>query len=342
MSIRNISTTTVLLLFIALIMISCAEDEDTRVSFSLPSNIIHKIVTDKNGNKWIATEKGLVCFDGYKWNPYPDIYLENNISVADLTIGSAETDKIWFARNDGVSFLKFTTTDIISTWSFAASDDGLLSDTVTAVAADAMNVKYFGNSLGLSILKDDQWTTFFGRTTEEILRDYRISSIAAAKNGWVYAATYGGGVSRFKYTDAVSGATTFDTDWSQLKSNYVNSVTIVDDTCQWYGTDLGAAFHTSHYTKIISDWTTYTQADGLISDTVLSIAKDLSGNVWFGTNHGVSRLSGSTFTNFTTSDGLSDNKVNTISIDNNGSVWFGTDNGLTHLQNDSWTTYRND
>jgi ligand-binding sensor domain-containing protein len=213
----------------------------------------------------------------------------------------------------------------------------LLSDEVSAVAVDALNTKYFGTSLGLSILKNDQWSGFIGRTTEEILRDYKISSIATAKNGWTYAATSGGGVSRFRFTDAVSGATTYDSVWAGLKSNFVNTVIIVDDTCQWYGTNRGAAFHTSHYTRI--DWTGYTKVDGLVSDSVLSIAKDQNGNIWFGTNNGVSRLSGSQWSSFTTKDGLINNHVNTISIDTDGSVWFGTNNGISHFLKNTWINY---
>jgi ligand-binding sensor domain-containing protein len=329
-----------ILLFLFLFLLSaCVKDDPPKNTFTLPSTIIHKIVIDKNGTKWVATEKGLVCFDGNKWNPYPEIPFENKNRIPDMAIGALETNKIWFAGNEGVNYLKFTPTDIIASWSYQAATGKLLDDTVTAVAIDILNVKYFGTPLGLSILKGDQWAVFEGRPTEEILREYKISSIASARNGWVYAATLGGGVSRFKYTDAVSGATTIDSIWSPLKSNFINTVVITDDTCQWYGTNHGAAYHTSIYTKIRADWKTYTKADGLISDTVLSIAKDKSGNMWFGTNNGLSKYDGNAFTSYTTSDGLVDNKVNTISVDNDGSLWFGTENGLSHFKDGIWKNF---
>jgi len=316
----------------------CRED-DPKVVFELPSNIIHKIAIDKNGTKWIATEKGLVSFDGEKWNPYPDIPFENSKSIADLNFGTAESGKKWIGGTQGVHFLKFNPADILSFGSYAGSENELLSDEVTAIALDDLNIKYFGTSLGLSILDNETWTSFYGRNLEPILRDYPISAIATAKNGWIYAATYGGGVSRFKYTDAVSGATTYDEDWSGLKSNYINTVIVVDDTCQWYGTNLGAAYHTSHVTKTPAYWKQYTKEDGLISDTVYSIAKDHNGNIWFGTEMGVSRLTDNVFKSYTTSDGLTSNKVNTISIDIDGSIWFGTNNGISHFENNSWTNY---
>lgn len=338
MHLHNNSIYSVLILLLVVLFYGCRKDE-TNVVFELPSNVIHKIVTDKYGTKWIATEKGVVCFDGEKWNPYPDIPFENNKLITDLAISPMEGNEIWLAGNQGVSFMKFNPGDILVSGKLTANENELLSDIVTAVAVDTSNVKYFGTSMGLSIYSNELWTAFTGRSTEQILAEFPITSIAAAKNGWIYAATYGGGVSRFKYTDAVSGATTFDSDWSGLRSNYVNDVIIVDDTCQWYGTNNGAAFHSSHITKSLTDWVKFSKADGLISDTVLSIAQDANGNVWFGTNAGVCRLSDHNFTSFTVSDGLISNKVSAISIDTDGSVWFGTDKGISHYKNSAWINY---
>jgi ligand-binding sensor domain-containing protein len=303
------------------------------------SNVIRKIVSDKNGVKWIATEKGLHIFDGVVWDQYRNFPRGNSYKFSDLCISKASDDEIWLAGNSCIYMYRIDAASIIESVNYKGLE-GLLSDSVTAIETGANDVRYIGTTKGLSIFKTLPLVSFFGRDGEEILREYRISSIAAAKNGWVYAATYGGGVSRFKYTDGVSGATTFDSVWSQLKSNYVNTVIIVDDTCQWYGTNKGASFHTSHYTKVYSDWTSYTQADGLISDTVLSIAKDLEGNIWFGTKYGVSRLSGEQFTSFNTADGLISDKVNTISVDNNGVIWFGTDEGISSYHDGVWESIK--
>jgi ligand-binding sensor domain-containing protein len=304
---------------------------------------IRKIVCDKNGIKWIAAENGLFSFDGVNWKSYKTQPHNITKSISDLIINPVVENEMLFALNTGVTELKVNFTEILFSENISASGslnpsvNGLLSDTVSAISIDALNVKYFGTSRGLSIKDKDNWYSFLGRKNEEILRDFKISSVATAKNGWTYAATSGGGVSRFKYTDAISGATTIDSIYSGLRSNFINAVVITDDTCQWYGTNKGAAFHTSHYTKI--DWTIYSKEDGLISDTVISIAKDLEGNMWFGTNNGVSRLSDGIFTGFTTADGLANNVVNTISADIDGSVWFGTDDGISCLKDNVWINY---
>lgn len=314
------------------------EEEDPKVPFELPSNVIHKILPDAYGNIWITTDRGLISFDGDKWNPFPSIPIQNGGTAIDMAIDYGEHPEMWIASSQGVSFFKYNALEILSSGGYVALEGELISNTVSSVAVDDSNGRYFGTQGGLSILKNNEWDMFFGRKNEEILHDYRISSIAVAKNGWIYACTEGGGVSRFTYTDAVSGATTYDSIWSGLRSNYVNTVLITDDTCQWYGTRLGASYHSSPYTK--RDWQQYSVENGLISDNVLSIAKDMAGNIWFGTDKGLCRLTGETFTYFTVNDGLADNKVNTIAIAADGSLWIGTDFGISRYKNGVFNNYR--
>lgn len=135
-------------------------------------------------------------------------------------------------------------------------------------------------------------------------------AVSNSTNGWVFVSTRGGGVSRFKYElDAISGATTYNSAWAPgIGSDSINTVIVVDDTCQWFGTNKGVGFHTSHLTK--KNWFYYSTQNGLICDTVLAIAKDKQGNVWFGTPKGVSKFDGkNTWTNYAKLDGLIDNKI---------------------------------
>jgi len=113
---------------------------------------------------------------------------------------------------------------------------------------------------------------------------------------------------------------------------------VADGIAQWYGTDSGAAHHASEFTK--AGWTTYTRADGLICDTVYSIAMDRAGNVWFGTHKGVSKLSENKWQSYTVKDGLIADKIKTIAVDLDQSLWFGSDKGITHYTIDGkWVNY---
>ncbi len=68
---------------------------------------------------------------------------------------------------------------------------------------------------------------------------------------------------------------------------------------------------------------TITEADGLASNTVLTIFEDSQGALWFGTADGITRYDGDNFQTFTTEDGLSRNTTGLIFEDRQGMLWFG-------------------
>ena len=68
---------------------------------------------------------------------------------------------------------------------------------------------------------------------------------------------------------------------------------------------------------------TLTQADGLASNTVLTIFEDSHGTTWFGTTEGLTRYDGKDFQTFTTEDGLDQNTMGLIFEDQRGMLWFG-------------------
>jgi len=72
--------------------------------------------------------------------------------------------------------------------------------------------------------------------------------------------------------------------------------------------------------------------DGLAQETVLAMAQDRDGFMWFGTQNGLSRFDGYRFLNFRNVAGdptsLGSNWVRVLHIDPQGRLWIGTDGGL--------------
>jgi len=87
-------------------------------------------------------------------------------------------------------------------------------------------------------------------------------------------------------------------------------------------------------------FTNYTEADGLISNSVSSVVVDADDNLWFGTNKGISRFDGTTWTNYNMDNsGLVDNVITAIFIDRDGVLWAGTDFGVSTMEGNTWRTY---
>lgn len=72
--------------------------------------------------------------------------------------------------------------------------------------------------------------------------------------------------------------------------------------------------------------------DGLAQESVLAMAQDRDGFMWFGTQYGLSRFDGYRFVNFRNAVGdpatLGNNWVRVLHVDKKGRLWIGTDGGL--------------
>ena len=86
----------------------------------------------------------------------------------------------------------------------------------------------------------------------------------------------------------------------------------------------------------IVEWQNYTSTNGLAGNQVNAITADSEGNLWIGTDNGVSKFDGTNFTTYRTAQGLLDNYVSSIVEFTPGVMVFGTDSGLTIFENGVW------
>ena len=85
--------------------------------------------------------------------------------------------------------------------------------------------------------------------------------------------------------------------------------------------------------------TYFTTEDGLANNAVVSIEEDKEGNLWFGTQSGLSKYNGNTFTNFGKKNGLQLDHISNILIDKTGSIWIGAWGGVTHFNGVTFTDF---
>ena len=108
---------------------------------------------------------------------------------------------------------------------------------------------------------------------------------------------------------------------------------LIDNTIQaihvsssgiWVGTDFGASFADLPTLFAGGTASSYTTANGLGNNVIKCISKDSGGNIWFGTNSGVSRFDGSNWFSLGVSDGLPFGGVVDIDQGSNGDIYLST------------------
>ncbi|WP_428327830.1 ligand-binding sensor domain-containing protein [Mucilaginibacter sp.] len=90
-----------------------------------------------------------------------------------------------------------------------------------------------------------------------------------------------------------------------------------------------------------ADFKHFTTREGLANNRVTAIYEDKAGNIWFGTEGGVSRYDGQSFQNFTTKEGLSNNSITIITEDKTGKLWFGSPGELCFYDGKTFTIFKN-
>jgi ligand-binding sensor domain-containing protein len=94
------------------------------------------------------------------------------------------------------------------------------------------------------------------------------------------------------------------------------------------------------------NWTTYSiNGNHFPGYTVVSMAPDAPGNMWFGfanEGSGVSKFDGTQWTNFdSNTPGVNfGSGISSIAMDAMGNKWFAS-NGLLEFDNNRWTSYNN-
>jgi ligand-binding sensor domain-containing protein len=296
--------------------------------------IVKAVFIDDNGIKWFGTNRGLLRYNGGTWMYYtePEHLVSNQVNA--LTFEQAgEGSELWVGTSRGVTVIAYDVDGITGSTSYTSAD-GVMGDSITAVAVDSRHNKFFGSAAGI--------TYFHGGTMDSITYDdHKQSLVNAPVNGFkmhndsLYIA-YNGGIGRLiSGVDGVTGASRWTSEYGMTPwSGNIRSIEVDPSGNQWFGTDAGAERHIGLNAK--ENWDVYTTEDGLIHDYVLSITHDGTGGIWFGTVGGASYFQGNEWNSYTVDDGLISDTVYDIAVDADGSVWFATQRGISQLYDTSF------
>ncbi|KAA3633601.1 MAG: hypothetical protein DWP97_08670 [Calditrichaeota bacterium] len=201
-------------------------------------------------------------------------------------------------------------------------NSGLSSDAVTDVLFTNTGI-WVGTTLA-GLFKFDGDTTWTQYTTTDGLVFNGIESLGEASNNdiWIGMSLYG--LSQF------DGASF--TNYNATSNNFVNrdiwdlDISITNNILMSVNLD-------GIYVYDGVDFTQYDTSDGLRDNTVTAVAYDNNGNIWAGTQFGLSMYDGIDWITFTTGNSeLPDNFINSLALDMFGNLLIGTNNGAAILE----------
>ena len=280
----------------------------------LRQHSIHAITQTRDGYLWLATENGLVRFDGVRFTTFNS---KNTPGFGhDFVHALQETDdgSLWVGTYHGLTRLKdgkFTT---------YTEKDGL-SDAFMWCLAAGRGRLWTGGWLGLSRFAEGRFVTdprFAGKSVRVILE-------TAQGVLWV-------GQGRTLYRIDGEDVTTLGAREGLPHDARFNSLLESRDGSLWIATDRGLG-------RLVNGrLTLHTTRDGLSSDNVRSVVEDRDGTLWVGTLAGLNRFDGTRFIRL--AHGLSDESVFSLFEDREGSLWVGTSGGgLNRLRDGRFTTF---
>lgn len=87
------------------------------------------------------------------------------------------------------------------------------------------------------------------------------------------------------------------------------------------------------------NFVSYGVKDGLAQSQVTDICQDQLGNLWIGTQAGLSKYNSQVFKSYSIENGLADNSINCVLYDDNQQLWIATSKGISKFKNDHFESF---
>jgi len=258
------------------------------VQDGLISNEVITVEADTHGGIWVSAYWGVSYFDGIEWESFtsvePDALIvggenPNNpdatvlsgveLNAADVTFIDSRGD-VWFStRGSGVN--RFDGEN----WELFTSADGMAEGGVNAITEDKDGNLWFGGSKDITRFDGSQFQVFNIQEYQSIIPRPQIMDIEQDKQGNIWVAAFGGGVSRY------DGATwQVFTSADGLPSDNARIIYLDREGNPCVITDKGVSTFNG------TNWQTLTTEDGLPAGEIRTVATDDAGNLWFGSAGG--------------------------------------------------------
>jgi ligand-binding sensor domain-containing protein/signal transduction histidine kinase len=330
----------------------------------LPENSVQAAVQTRDGYLWLATEEGLVRFDGIHFTVFDKNNTPQLRSSYIVTLRESHDGSLWIGTSGGGAYrLKDGRLSAYppgselshsAVWSFCeghdgsmwigtagqglvrwkngsfssySTRDGLSNNFIWTLAEGEDGSLWIGTNGGLNRLKDGRFTVYTRKDglPSEVVWCLRLGQMHRL---WVGTAS---GLVRVQDGKFYSYGPKDGSSDVPVRSIYEDRQGTL-----WIGTE-GKGLERMKDGKV----SVYNSGDGLSNDTVLSILEDEEGSLWLGTfGGGLDRLKDGNFVTYGRKQGLSFDHVNPVYQSRDGSMWIGSDGGgLDRAHNGRVTHY---
>ena len=271
----------------------------------LISNEITGITEDQEGNIWIATSEGVSKFDGSGFTTeYRQSVVYDILQDRDGTL--------WFATENGL--VHFTSKGN----TLYTRDNGLTGNYAYALAQNNQGELFIGTENGITVYDGQK----FAPMTDEIdprFKTVRKIIIDPDQKIWIGSPL---GLAKLS-KDKVSYYPT-----NKAYNPYADTFIFMDSQNNIWLVVRGEGvlrFDGLNFTAV-------NISNGLKNNEIDNIIEDLNGNIWLGTDAGISKYSGDAIINFTQEQGIIDKSIRSIIQDDQGYLWFaGNSDGLSRF-----------
>jgi diguanylate cyclase (GGDEF)-like protein len=316
----------------------------------LPQNSVTAIVQSPRGYMWLATQEGLVRFDGVRFT----VFNKRNTPLMSgnyvVTLCRDHAGNLWFSLDSGGVLIERR-----GTFSEPAAGKALENVRVNAMMEDNRHRMWLGTdrsgllcldgakitrytaknglpgNVVYALYQDGSGTIWIGTNRGlATLHKGRLSQFELPVKGrnWYYALTgdaagnvWAGsykGLFRISPDRKVARFTTRDgLPHDTVYAFYDNP----ENKCLWIGTKDGLCrYMNGHFES-------YRVEDGLSNRQVLSLTEDREGDLWVGTAYGLNQFRDDKFFSIGRRSGLASGLVDSVLQAKDGSIWIGTDGG---------------
>jgi ligand-binding sensor domain-containing protein len=222
-----------------------------------------------------------------------------------------EGDFLWVGGEEGLFRVQIETKKKKN----YTTSNGLISNSVRAIAVDRLGFKWIGTDKGVSQFDGDRnWVTY---DYSDGLPSNFINCVVIDPLDNIWFGTDKGLAiyDRKKFT--------VRTTEQGLPDNNVTSIAIDANGVFWIGTSKGLLRQDGKKQQV------FTASHGLPSDRILSVAVDGRWNIWAGTEgKGIARYDGREWLQYTAFQGMPRVSVKVIVVDMADNKWIGTDAGV--------------